>query len=160
MFDEVRMIKAFADVAFDRFDNAVKDLSEKEMDWQPIGELNSIRWILTHLSQQWNVGLNKISKGTAKDKPAGWPEDYVGNKSHTLEKLISDLSNGKNRFLSYIEGLNPADLEAEIPIWGGKRKLQTVLLLYLSEIFHHEGQIAYLKGAIKRIRESEDHFLT
>lgn len=160
MFDKVEMIKTFADLAFDRFHNATKDLSEKEIDWQPTRELNSIRWILTHLSQQWNVGLHKIIKENTKCKPAGWPEDYVGNKSHTLEKIINDLSNGKNTFLSYIEGLKPADLEAEISIWGGRRKRQTVLLLYLSEIFHHEGQIAYLKGAIKRRRQSEDHFLT
>ncbi len=160
MLDKVEMIKKFADVAFDRLDTAIKDLSEKEVDWHPIPELNSIRWILTHLSQQWNVGLQKIIKGNPNYKPAGWPEDYVGNKSHTLDKIINDLANGKESLLGYIERLKPSDLETEISIWGGRRKVQTVLLLFLSEIFHHEGQIAYLKGAIRRRRQSEDHFLT
>lgn len=160
MTDEVESIKTFAEMAFERFDWTMKDLSAKEIDWQPMEETNSIRWILTHLSQQWNVGIHRILKGDLEYKPQDWPEDYVGNKSYSLTKIASDLKKGRKRFLSGLEKLTPAALKTEIPLWGGTKKRQYGLLIYLSEIFHHAGQIAYLRGAIGRHRQSDEHFLT
>lgn len=150
MDQKVELIKEFAEIAFYRFDQATKDLSEKEIDWKPVESANSIRWILTHLSQQWNVGILRILREDPEYKPEDWTEDYVGNKSYSLKKITSDLKNGRNAVINGIEELNLAKLEAEIPIWGSTRKLQNVLALYLSEIFHHEGQIAYLRGIMKR----------
>jgi len=135
MPDEVELIKKFAEMAFQRFEEAAKDLSEREIDWRPLEETNSLRWILTHLSQQWNVGIPRILKGDPEEK-------------------------GKHSVIRGLEDLTPADLEAEIPLWGGTRKRQYGLLIYLSEIFHHVGQIAYLRGAIGRRRQTDEHFLT
>ena len=160
MSDKVELIKTFAEIAFERFDSAMKDLSEKEIDWRPMEETNSIRWILTHLSQQWNVGIHRILKGDPEYKPKDWPEDYVGNRSYSFEKIMSEIENGKNKVMSGLEELTLAELEAEIPLWGGTKKRQYGLLIYLSEIFHHVGQIAYLRGAIGRRRQTDEHFLT
>lgn len=152
MDQKVELVKEFAEIAFYRFDQATKDLSEKEIDWKPVELANSIRWILTHLSQQWNAGILGILRGDPEYKPEDWSADYVGNKSYSLKRIISDLENGRNAVISGIEELSVAELEAEIPIWGSKRKLQNILLLYLSEIFHHEGQIAYLRSIMKRTK--------
>ncbi len=152
------MIRTFAEISFDRFDRTVKDLSEKEIDWRPIEEANSIRWILMHLSQQWNVGIPRILKGDPEYKPEGWPEDY-GKQSLSLAKIMTDLDEGKKAVMKGLGKLTPTDLEAEIPLWGGKRKRQFGVLMYLSEILHHEGQIIYLKGTIGRRRETDEHFL-
>ena len=160
MSDKVELIKTFAEIAFERFDSAMKDLSEKEIDWRPMEETNSIRWILTHLSQQWNVGIPRILKGDPEYKPKDWPEDYVGNRSYSFEKIMSEIEKGRNIVMSGLEELTLAGLEAEIPLWGGTKKRQYGLLIYLSEIFHHEGQIAYLRGAVKRRRQTDEHFLT
>jgi hypothetical protein len=157
--EKVETIRRFADVSFDRFDKAVENISEKELDWRPIEEANSIRWILTHLSQQWNVGMPCVLKGDPKYKPNGWPENYVGNQSYSLDKIIGDIDKGKNTVMQGLSELSAADLEAEIPLWGGRRKRQYGLLLYLSEILHHEGQIIYLKAAIGRRRQTDKHFL-
>ena len=46
MSEKVEVIRTFAEVSFDRFDRAVKDLTEKEADWRPVEEANSIGWIL------------------------------------------------------------------------------------------------------------------
>jgi len=157
---EVGMIVKFAEIAFDRFGRTIKDLSEKELDWRPLEEANSIRWILTHLSQQWNVGIPRVLKGDPAYKPEDWPEEYVGNKSLSLEKLMSDIEKGKNTVMKGLEKLSPEDLEADIPLWGGTKKRQSGLLTYLSEVLHHEGQIIYLKGTINRRRQTDEHFLT
>jgi len=159
MSGKIEMIKAFAELAFERFDWAMKDLSKREIDWRPMEETNSIRWILTHLSQQWNVGIYRILKGDPEYKPKDWPEDYVGNKSYSFSKIMSEIEKGKTNVMKALENLNQAELEAEIPLWGGTKKLQFGLLIYLSEIFHHVGQIAYIRGAIGRRRQTDKHFL-
>jgi len=160
MSEKVEMIKVFAKLAFERFDWAMKDLAKKEIDWRPMEETNSIKWILTHLSQQWNVGIYRILKGDPEYKPKDWPEDYVGNKSYSFNKIMGDIEKGKNNVMNALEKLNQAELEVEIPLWGGTKKRQLGLLVYLSEIFHHAGQIAYIRGAIGRRRQTDKHFLT
>ena len=150
----------FAEIAFARFDEATKNISKEEINWKPMEKANSIRWILTHLSQQWNVGIPRILTGDPGYKPKDWPEDYVGNRSYSFEKTMVDIKKGKSTVLSGIEELSLAELEAEIPLWGGTKKRQYGLLIYLSEIFHHVGQIAYLRGAVGRRRQTDKHFLT
>ncbi len=71
-----------------------------------------------------------------------------------------EMKRGRDDFINSLEKLTLADLEAEIPLWGGTRKRQYGLLLYVSEIFHHAGQIAYIRGAIERRKQTDDHFLT
>jgi len=159
MSGKVSLMKKFAEIAFERFDEAIKNISKEEANWQPMEEANSIRWILKHLSQQWNVGIPRILKGDPEFKPEDWPEDYVG-MSYSFEKLMDDLKKGKNAVLKGLEELSLAELETEIPLWGGTRKREYGLLIYLSEIYHHEGQIAYLRGAITRRRQTDEHFLT
>ena len=155
MSEKASLMKKFAEIAFERFDEAIKNISKEEANWQLMEEANSIRWILTHLSQQWNVGIPRILKGDPEFKP----EDYVG-MSYSFEKLMDDLKKGKNAVLRGLEELSLTELEAEIPLWGGTRKREYGLLIYLSEIYHHEGQIAYLRGAIRRRRQTDEHFLT
>jgi len=95
MSEKVASIKKFAEFAFERFDWTIKDLTEKEIDWRPLKETNSIRWILTHLSQQWNIGIHKILKGDPEYKPKDWPEDYIDNTAYSLSKIKNDLEKGK-----------------------------------------------------------------
>jgi hypothetical protein len=160
MPDEVEFIKTLAKMAFERFDWATKDLSKNEIDWRPMEETNSLRWILTHLSQQWNVGIPRILKGDPDYKPKDWPKDYVDNRSYSLKKILGEIEKGKNTVMKGLKELTSAELEAEIALWGGTKKRQYGLLIYLSEIFHHVGQIAYLRGAISRRRQTDKHFLT
>jgi len=161
MMDErVELIKRFAELGFERFDWAMKGISEKEIDWRPIKDTNSLRWILTHLSQQWNVGIHKILRGDPEYKPRDWPEDYIDNRSYSLSRMMSEIERGRKNLLISLEKLTSAELDAEIPLWGGKRKRQYGLLLYISEIFRHVGQIAYIRGAISRQKQTDNHFLT
>ena len=159
MSDRVKTMKTFAELVFGRFDNSVKDLKEAEAEWKPVGEANNIKWILTHLSQQWNVGVTRAIKGDPAYKPAGWPDDYVGNTSYSLAKIMKDLKEGRENVLKSLDKLNPADLDVEITTQRGVRKRETMLMMLLSEIPHHEGQIAYIRGAVGRRRLTEPSFL-
>jgi hypothetical protein len=157
--DKVESLKSFANVAFGRFDTTMKDLKESEIDWKPVDEANNIRWILTHLSQQWNVGIQRTFKGDNSYKPADWPDDYVGNKSITYAKLSADLAKGRAAVLEGLGKLTTTDLTAEVQSPSGPVKRYDRLMRQLSEIVHHEGQIAYIRGAIGRKRQKDGHFL-
>ena len=159
MSEKLEAIKAYANTAFGRFDMTMKDLKESEIDWKPVEEANNIKWILTHLSQQWNVGFQRNFRGDNGYKPAGWPDDYVGSKTITYAKLSADLAKGKAAVLEGIGKLKAADLAAEVQSPSGPVKRYDRLLRQLSEIGHHEGQIAYIRGAIGRKRQKDDHFL-
>ncbi|MBS7619628.1 DinB family protein [Candidatus Bathyarchaeota archaeon] len=134
-------------------------MKESEIDWRPVPEANNIRWILTHLSQQWNVGFPRMFKGDPSYKPSNWPDDYVGSLKISLSEILDDLIKGKETVLQGLSQLKEEDLDVDIPLWGGTRKRSFGLMAYLSEIVHHEGQIAYLRGTIGRMRQSNPNFL-
>jgi hypothetical protein len=159
MSEKVESLKAFANLAFGRFDNTMKDLKESEIDWKPVEEANNIRWILTHLSQQWNVGFQRTFRGDNNYKPAGWPDDYVGSKSITYAKLMADLTKGRATVLEGLGKLSAADLAVEVQSLSGMVKRHDRLMRQLSEIAHHGGQIAYIRGAIGRRRQKDGSFL-
>jgi hypothetical protein len=151
-------LKTIAESGFGRCDRTFKDLTEKEIEWRPVPESNNIRWILTHLSEEWNIGLPRMIKGDPNYKPTGWPDNYA-NSNPSLQKLLSDLEKGKAAVLSGLDSLRPEDLDAEIDLGRGKRKRLPMLVTYLLEAVHHEGQIAALRGDITRRREKDKSFL-
>jgi hypothetical protein len=157
--EKVESLKSVANVAFGRFDMTMKDLKESEIDWKPVDEANNIKWILTHLSQQWNVGFQRTFKGDNNYKPAGWPDDYVGNNAVTLAKLSVDLAKGRAAVIEGLGKLTAAELAVEVQSPSGPVKRYDRLMRQLSEIMHHEGQIAYIRGAIGRRRQKDNHFL-
>jgi uncharacterized damage-inducible protein DinB len=156
--EKSEILKEYAEYIFESLQNTNKDLTEKEIDWRPVPESNNIRWILNHLARIANVSLPRIIKGDLEYVPEGWPEDYR-DKTHTLEKMLSDIEKGKKAVVEGIGKLTSKDLEAEIPLWGGTRKRKTGLFAYLGELIHHRGQIAALRGDIKRRREKDPNFL-
>ena len=159
MLEKTESLRAFATLAFGRFDSTMKDLKESEIDWKPVDEANNIRWILTHLSQQWNVGFQRTFKGDNNYKPAGWPDDYVGNKSVTFAKLLADMAKGRAAVLEGLGRLSAADLLVEVQSPSGPVKRYDRLMRQISETIHHEGQIAYIRGAIGRRRQTDSRFL-
>jgi hypothetical protein len=76
-----------------------------------------------------------------------------------LEKLLGDIQNGKKVALDFIENLNSESLSEDIPLWGGTRKREFGIFAYIGEIISHRGQIAAIKGNIKRRREKDSSFL-
>jgi hypothetical protein len=61
--------------------------------------------------------------------------------------------------LDGIGKLTDAQLEEEISLWGGTKKRKVGLFAYLGEIVHHKGQIAYVRGTVKRFKVKDPNFL-
>jgi uncharacterized damage-inducible protein DinB len=152
MSEKIETMKAFAQVGFNRLDQAVKDLTEEQLDWKSCSEANTIRWNLTHLASEMFVFVPKIIKGDKEYKPEGWPDDYVGNESYSLEKIRGDLEKGKVKLLKKLGNLTEEVLAEEMDWFLGKQSKQAYLMIAISEILHHEGQIAAILGVEKRMK--------
>ncbi len=152
MSQKVATIKAFAMLGFDRLDRATKDLKEELLDWKSCPEANTIRWILTHLSSELHTFIPKIITGDKEYIPEGWPEDYVGNKSYNLKKIMGDIKFGKEKLVKTIDGLTDAKLAEPLDWFYGKQPKEMYLMLAVSEIMHHEGQVAAILGVEKRMK--------
>ena len=152
MSEKIERMKAFAKVGFGRLDRATKDLTEEQLDWKSCAEANTIRWNLTHLASEMFVFVPKIIRGNKEYKPEGWPDDYVGNKSYSLEKIMGDIEKGKAKLMEKLDNLTEEVLIEEMDWFRGNQPKQAYLMLALSEILHHEGQIAAILGVEKRMQ--------
>ena len=137
-------------IGLDRLDGLTKDLDEKLLDWRPEPEANSLRWILTHESYILHVVLPRVLRGRRGYKPEGWPDDYQGNPGYSLEKIREDLERGREGVMVELEKLTDEDLAEEIDFFNGRTREWSVLWL-ISELIHHEGQVAAILGHWKRM---------
>ena len=101
MTDKINTLKEFTMVALSRFDNTTKKINAKNLDWKACNGANSVRRILTHMSTQWNKIFPQVLELEVND----WPEDYVGNVSYKLEKILSDLENVKDQLMNGLDNL-------------------------------------------------------
>ena len=145
---KIGTIKEFAKVGFNRLDNATKDLTEEQLDWKSCSEANTIRNILGHLIGEWYGFIPKILAGD-KDMEV---EGYSGADGKSLEQIISDLAEGKKHLLTELDKVKDEDLTKEMDWFMGKLPVGNYLMLGVSEILHHEGQIAAIRGVGKRIK--------
>ncbi len=152
MSEKREMMRAFAEVGFSRLDRATKNLTEEQLDWKSCPDANTIRWALTHLVSEMFVFVPKIIKGDKEFTPEGWPDDYVGNQSYSLEKIMEDIERGKANFLKTLDNLTEEVLAEEMDWFYGRRPKQAYIMLAISEILHHEGQIAAILGVEKRLQ--------
>jgi hypothetical protein len=145
-------IKEFTELGFNRLDGSLKDLSEEQLDWMSCTKANTIRNILTHLVSEWYGFIPKAVAGDKDAKVRGVPEGYVGNKELSLKKILSDLKEGKDYLRSELNKVRDEDLGREMEWFMGKKTRGFYLMLGVSEILHHEGQIAAIRGVEKRLK--------
>jgi hypothetical protein len=129
-----------------------ENLGEDEFKYVPTPVSNSIQWQLNHISRIVNASLPRLIMGVTEYTPEGWPSDYR-EQDYPLDKLMEDIAKGANKALPMLKELSNEDLEAEIPMWGGKRQRKIGLFAYIGEVYHHKGQVAYIRGTYKRLNE-------
>ena len=147
--DDVHVMKEHVEYVFELLKNTLEGITEEELDWRPTEEANNIRWILTHISRIYNTTLTGRIAGNPDYIPKNWDKDYE-KKHHSLEKLLKDIEIGKIAVIEGLSDISKSDLEVEMPLWGGMVKRKFGVFNHISEIAHHKGQIAYIRGIIKR----------
>lgn len=141
-------MKHFAKMSLNRLDNATKNMTEEQLDWKSCSEANTIRNILGHLIGEWYGFIPKIASGS-KDAEV---EGYAGAEGKSLEEIKADYEAGKANLMKILDGISDEDLDKEMEWFMGKQKLSHYLMLGISEILHHEGQVAAVLGVEKRIK--------
>ena len=144
--------------AIGALERTLEGLGDDEFKFKPTPVSNSVQWQLNHISRIVNTSLPRLIKGVTEYTPKGWPEDYR-DKTYGVEKLMGDIEAGKKAVFEGFNGLESEALYEEIPLWGGTRKRDFALFAYLGEIINHKGQVAALRGNIKRRREKDPDFL-
>ena len=149
---KIDTIKEFAMLGFTRLDRAIDGVTEEQLDWMSCSEANTVRNIVTHLISEWYGFVPKIIAGD-KDAPVkGVPEGYVGNADMSLEEIMKDYNEGKKHLLEQLGKVKDEDLAKEMDWFMGKQTVGFYLMMGVSEIIHHEGQIAAIRGVEKRIK--------
>ena len=145
---KVDNIKHFAGMSLNRLDNTTKNLSEEQLDWKSCSEANTVRNILGHLVGEWYGFIPKIAAGS-KDAEV---EGYAGTEGKSLEQIKADYEAGKANLMKTLDGISDEGLAKEMEWFMGKQSTANYLMLGVSEILHHEGQIAAILGVEKRIK--------
>ena len=138
--------------ALGSLERACENLTEEEFKFKPTPVSNSVQWQLNHISRIINSALPRLIKGVEQYTPEGWPADYR-DQDYPLDKLMKDIKKGAKVALPMLKKLSNDDLEAEIPMWGGKRQRKIGLFAYIGEVYHHKGQLTYIRGTYKRLNE-------
>jgi len=149
---KIETIREFAEVGFTRLDNSLKDLTEEQLDWMSCSKANTIRNILTHLVSEWYGFVPKIIAGDKDAKVKGVAEGYIGNKELSMAKIMADLKEARDYLRSELAKVKDEDLTKEMDWFMGKKTRGFYLMLGVSEIIHHEGQIAAIRGVEKRLK--------
>ena len=138
--------------ALSSLERTCENLGDEEFKYKPTPVSNSIQWQLNHISRIINTAIPRLIKGVTEYTPKGWPENYR-DQDYSLDKMMKDIKTGANKALPMLKELSNDDLEAEIPMWGGTRQRKIGLFAYIGEVYHHKGQVAYIKGTYKRLNE-------
>lgn len=157
MSDRAEILREAFQFAFEALDRTLQDLTQDEYTIRLTPASNNIQSILNHISRITNLNMMRIILGDFDYTPAGWRSDYV-EQEYTSEQLIHDLHAGRDRVLARIAELSDEDLEEVLPMMSGPYPRKIGLYAYLGEIFHHRGQIAFIRGTLKRLREKNPNF--
>jgi uncharacterized damage-inducible protein DinB len=146
----MRLLTEFAEYIFREITYTNDEITPEILDWRPVEESNSIHWILTHQTRIASLLIPQVITGA--NNPAGWDDNYQ-EQPHSLEELRNDLREARENVLSLLDGLEEEDLNREIMVWGSMRPLKEAVFALLSELMHHNGQIAMLRGIKRRINQ-------
>jgi len=158
MSAKAEVLREAYEFAFEALTRTLEGTDDEEYTYRLTEASNDIQSIINHISRMTNLNIPRIISGDFDYTPEDWPDDYVEH-SYGLEKLVNDIDTGKKKVLRGIAGLSEEQLEEVLPMMSGPYPLKIGLYAYLGELFHHRGQIAFIRGTVKRLRERDSGFL-
>ena len=147
MPEKMYYLNEFTESVYSRIEKTLENLTQEEIEWSPTPQSNNIKWILTHLVRISKLLLPQVIKGETTGR---W-EDQYESQEHNLDELMRDVKESQKTVLNGLNKLTSVNFEEEIPLWGGKHKRKRGIYVLLSGLIHHNGQIAYIRGAYRRV---------
>jgi hypothetical protein len=158
MSAKAEVIREEFEFAFSALERTLEGTDDREYAYRLTEASNNIQMILHHLSRLTNHNIPSIIRGEPYHTPGDKPID-PDEPSQRMEKLLDDIAKGREKILEGVAGLSEEDLEEMVPLMAGPYPRKIGLYAYLGELFHHRGQIAFIRGTIRRLRERDPGFL-
>jgi hypothetical protein len=140
----------FTEHIYQRASSALEGITEEELLWRPIPEMNAAGKILCHMARISLVLLPQVVEGTTT---GSWDDEYEQSE-HSLPEMLRDLEAGRVKVSRGLQGLEESSLDVEIPLWGGTHRRAEGINMLVSELVYHAGQIALLRGAYRRMKKN------
>lgn len=126
----------------------LRGVSEAELDWQPLKEANSVRWIIGHLCwfEEWVPDAIEGKGRYLTDKGPSIVEE------RPYEKLKERFEAARKRFLQVTGALKPEDLQREISFFGRFNvAIGGLLQTHTTHLAGHRYQVRYVRGTYSRV---------
>jgi uncharacterized damage-inducible protein DinB len=144
MSAKAEVFKEAFQFAYEALGRTLEGTDDKEYTHRLTEASNDVQSILNHISRMTNLNIPRIISGDFSYTPEGWRGDYVEH-GYGLEKLVNDIDEGREKVLGGIAGLSDKQLEEILPMMSGPYPRKIGLYAYLGELFHHRGQIAFIR---------------
>ncbi|MBI3329279.1 MAG: DinB family protein [Nitrospinae bacterium] len=142
--------------------NALKDVTDDELDWRPVPESNNIKSIVRHLRTVGQLYLSLLEDG---DQTPWRDEEYVQKLTDSIAYDFQDnmkaLEEFHNRFVSLMNRGTVASLKAQTFVESSSSRPQSKDSLLHREIRHlvtHTGQIRTLRNLYRRTKGEKGLF--
>jgi uncharacterized damage-inducible protein DinB len=147
----------------------LEGLTEKDLNWQPKPDCNSIGWLVWHLTRTQDMTISSFTGDDQLWIKDGWhkkwgrpadpsdagngmkPEDLVKFKSPDTATLLAYHKAVLEKTQKYLQTIKKADLDKVVenipfkpPPTAGM-----LLLIILSDGHQHAGQAAYVRGMLQ-----------
>jgi len=130
-------------------EKAMEQLDEKQLNWAPSSESNSIALIVKHL---YGNMLSRFTDFLTTDGEKEWrnrDNEFITQKSITHDELYWMWEDGWALFFRTLESLTEADMDKKVKIRGEEHNVMEALQRQTAHYSYHIGQIVYLAKAAK-----------
>ncbi len=148
---KIEAMKIFTEFGLTRLKWDLRKVDDEVLNWRIAPESNSVKWLLRHISMILNVYIPRAFTSNLTYLPTSWSKSYQEDTERSLAMILEDIEYGKNLSLKGFHDLTKESLEEHIDWYIGDEKRETYLMILVSEILHHEGQIAAIIGLKNRI---------
>lgn len=144
---QVKLLQSMSNDEYKSMWGNLKGITEKEADWKPNGESNSVRWIVGHLCwfEEWVADTIENKGRYLTDKKA------MSIAEPTMEAMKARFDAAKARSTRLIEGLNAETWSRKI-VYLGHFELPVFALIQslVSHTAGHRYQVRYIRGTYSR----------
>ena len=148
--------------------DALKDISEVELNWHPPGDMNPISATLLHLISSEDFFLNALAQG----KPALWysdswnqrldvklvpTEDYQGwwneikQKPFSLSVELEYMQAVQASTTAFVQGLTEAELSRTVSVFGHEQQVIDLIATVITHGSSHAGEITTLRALMNAL---------
>jgi uncharacterized damage-inducible protein DinB len=164
----IELILASMDENAHYIDDAIKNLSQEELGWQPKPHSNSIAFLMWHLARVEDLWIKRLLtdgqeiyetegwykkfKTDVKDNGAFFDEAKLKAWPVPPRKLLKEYADAvRKQALAYLKTVTEKQLDEQRDFGWMKQTTGWALSHLISEIGEHAGQIGYIKGIMKGI---------